>query len=203
MTPLFHIALRSDWEKARRTGAYTTSTLGRTLAEVGFIHASRADQWTEVRAQFYADVTEPLVLLRIDPALLDVPVVEEPAAPGATETFPHIYGRLPVTAVVQVIPLDGAAASPVPAARPGPASPPGAPAAPGAPQESFTRIYFREVFFNLALVCATLAACAAGLVIGRSAGETGTVVGALVGLALGVALGVALYRRRHHRPAGA
>lgn len=201
MTPLFHIALRSDWEEARRTGAYTTSTRGQTLAEVGFIHASRADQWTEVRALFYADVAEPLVLLRIDPALLDVPVVEEPAAPGATETFPHIYGRLPVGAVVQVIPLDPTTPEPTAAAPTTPAR-----AAPvsraGMAQESFTRVYFREVFFNLALVCIALAACAAGLVVGRTAGETGTVVGSLAGLALGVGLGVVLYRRRHHRHAG-
>ena len=49
------------------------------------IHASRADQWEGVRAAFYADVTEPLVLLEIDTDLLDVPVVEEVPAPGMTE----------------------------------------------------------------------------------------------------------------------
>ena len=64
------------------------------LPSEGFIHASRADQWTGVRDRFYADVTEPLVLLHIDTDLLDVPVVEEPAVPGDSETFPHIYGRL-------------------------------------------------------------------------------------------------------------
>ncbi|WP_216849406.1 DUF952 domain-containing protein [Pimelobacter simplex] len=94
MATIFHLALASEWAAAQQTGAYTTSTLGRTLADEGFIHASRADQWTGVRDRFYADVTEPLVLLHIDTDLLDVPVVDEPAAPGMTETFPHIYGRL-------------------------------------------------------------------------------------------------------------
>ena len=63
---IFHIALRSEWDAARRAGSYTTSTRGRTLAEEGFIHASRGDQWQQVYDAFYADVTEPLVLLVID-----------------------------------------------------------------------------------------------------------------------------------------
>uniref|UniRef100_UPI002FCA9883 DUF952 domain-containing protein n=1 Tax=Aeromicrobium sp. TaxID=1871063 RepID=UPI002FCA9883 len=73
MATIFHLALASDWAAAQESGAYTTSTLGRTLAEEGFIHASRADQWTAVRDRFYGDVTEPLVLLQIDTDLLDVP----------------------------------------------------------------------------------------------------------------------------------
>ena len=65
-----------------------------TLEEEGYLHASRADQWEAVRERYYADVTEPLVLLEIDTDLLDVPWVEELPAPDATETFPHIYGPL-------------------------------------------------------------------------------------------------------------
>jgi uncharacterized protein (DUF952 family) len=58
-----------------------------------------------VRAAFYADVTEPLVLLEIETDLLDVPVVEESPAPGVTETFPHVYGAVPPSAVVAVTDL--------------------------------------------------------------------------------------------------
>lgn len=99
---IFHIATLADWEAARASGAYTTSTRGVTLAEQGFIHASRADQWEGVRAAFYADVTEPLVLLEVDTGRLAVPVVEEPPAPGMDETFPHVYGAIPLAAVVGV-----------------------------------------------------------------------------------------------------
>ena len=102
---IFHIATASDWQAAKESGSYTTSTLGRTLAEEGFIHASRSDQWEGVRAAFYADVAASLVLLEIDTDLLDVPVVEEVPAPGMTETFPHVYGAIPATAVVDVRPL--------------------------------------------------------------------------------------------------
>jgi glutathione S-transferase len=99
---IYHLATASDWADAQRTGAYTTSTYGVTLEQEGFIHASRADQWEGVRERFYADVEKPLVLLEIDTDLLDVPLVEEPPAPGVEETFPHIYGPLSPGAVVGV-----------------------------------------------------------------------------------------------------
>jgi uncharacterized protein (DUF952 family) len=109
MPRIFHIATVADWDQARRQGLYTTSTRGRTLAEEGFIHASRGDQWRAVHEHFYADVTEPLVLLVIDPERLAVPVVEE-AVPDAGETFPHVYGALEPAAVVQVVPMQTALA---------------------------------------------------------------------------------------------
>ena len=102
---IFHIATLADWTDAQASGAYTTSTVGVTLEEEGFLHASRADQWEGVRARYYADVDEPLVLLEIDTDLLDVPVVEEVPAPGMTETFPHVYGAIAPSAVVAARPL--------------------------------------------------------------------------------------------------
>jgi len=102
---IFHLATKVDWEKAQCDGAYTTSTRGVTMEQEGFIHASRADQWEGVRERFYADIDQPLVLLEIETDLLDVPVVEEPPAPGVEETFPHIYGALKPDAVVAVTAL--------------------------------------------------------------------------------------------------
>ena len=104
---VFHVALASDWEAAQRAGDYRVSTLGRTLADEGFLHASYAHQWPGVRAAYYSGVTEPLVLLEIDPDLLDVPLVVEPpvGADPSSEAFPHINGPLPVRAVVVVRPL--------------------------------------------------------------------------------------------------
>ena len=103
---IYHIATGRDWERALSEGAYTTSTRGVSLEQEGFIHASRRDQWEGVRERYYTDAEEPLVLLEIDTDLLDVPLVEEPPAPGAEETFPHIYGPLRPEAVVAVVPLD-------------------------------------------------------------------------------------------------
>ena len=103
-TPIYHCSLLSDWEAAKAAGEYTISSRGRTLREEGFIHACYADQIDGVLERFYADVTEPMVLLVIDPDLLTVPVVRE-SPPGVEEQFPHIYGPLPIGAVTQVRPL--------------------------------------------------------------------------------------------------
>lgn len=102
---IFHIATLADWTDAQASGAYTTSTVGVTLEEEGFLHASRADQWEGVHARYYADIAEPLVLLEIDTDLLGVPVIEEAPAPGVEETFPHVYGALDPAAVVAVTAL--------------------------------------------------------------------------------------------------
>jgi uncharacterized protein (DUF952 family) len=102
---IFHLATVADWAEAQRTGGYTTSTIGVTLEQEGYLHASREDQWEGVRERYYADVTEPLVLLEIDTDLLDVPWVEELPHPEASETFPHIYGPLSPSAVVATTPL--------------------------------------------------------------------------------------------------
>jgi uncharacterized protein (DUF952 family) len=101
---IFHIAKAADWDAAQAAGEYRVSTLGRSLEQEGFLHASFAGQWPVVHDAFYAGLDEPLVLLEIDAGLLGVPVVVE-APPGTDEQFPHIYGPLPVAAVVAVSPL--------------------------------------------------------------------------------------------------
>ena len=101
---IFHIAKVADWESAQAVGEYRVSTLGRSLEQEGFLHASFAGQWPAVHEAFYAGLDDPLVLLEIDANILGVPVVVE-APPGTDEEFPHIYGPLPVAAVVAVSPL--------------------------------------------------------------------------------------------------
>jgi uncharacterized protein (DUF952 family) len=86
------------------TTSSRTSTLGRTVEEEGFTHCSYASQVAGVAARFYAEVTEPLVLLEIDPGLLTSEVVEE-APPGADEAFPHVYGPIDLPAVVAAHPV--------------------------------------------------------------------------------------------------
>lgn len=100
MTRIFHLAEPQHWTDALASGRYVQSTRGATLEQQGFIHCSDAGQWARVRERFYADVTGDLVLLEIDPALLDAPLVREVGESGSDEMFPHLYGPLPVTAVV-------------------------------------------------------------------------------------------------------
>ena len=99
---VFHLALASDWEAAGPT--YEVSTLGVTLAEQGFVHLAFAWQVEGVFRRFYAGVTEPLVLLRVDSTGL--PLVVEPVVPDG-EQFPHLYGPLPVAAVTAVAAFSG------------------------------------------------------------------------------------------------
>ncbi|WP_183094801.1 DUF952 domain-containing protein [Nocardioides stalactiti] len=201
MATIFHLSLASDWAAAQRAGAYTISTLGRTLAEEGYIHASRGDQWPGVRARFYADVTEPLLLLQIDTDLLGVPVVEEPPAPGMTETFPHIYGPIPVSAVVKAIPLDdgttAASSTPETATTPSPEPTPGAVAPAPTPDGSFGRFFLEEMFRNMTLVLLVMATTLLGFAAGSAFGsDVAPAVGILVGLVGGAALARAIYVRR-------
>ena len=103
---IFHLALNSDWDAAVVAGEYRVSTIGRSLEQDGFLHASYPHQVEGVRQRYYADVTEPLLLLTIDRAQVGVPVVDE-VPDGAAEAFPHIYGPLPVAAVIDVHPIAG------------------------------------------------------------------------------------------------
>jgi uncharacterized protein (DUF952 family) len=101
--PIYHVALRVDWEDAVRGGEYRISTRGRDLAQVGFIHASFREQVGAVAASYYADLQDDdLVVLEIEPARLESPVRVEPVG---DDRFPHVYGPLPVAAVVAVHPL--------------------------------------------------------------------------------------------------
>jgi uncharacterized protein (DUF952 family) len=101
---IHHIALADTWSAALEAGTYTASTLGLDLADVGFIHCSRPEQLDGVFRRFYADVTDPLLLLTIDTDLLTSPWQLD-LVPGESLSFPHIYGPLNVDAVVSVEPF--------------------------------------------------------------------------------------------------
>lgn len=101
---IFHIATEADWRRTLATGTYTTSTVGRSLEEEGFIHASRRDQVQGVFDRYYRDAGERLVLLTIDPErLTEADVRVEPVGQDA---YPHVYGPINRTAVIEVTPLD-------------------------------------------------------------------------------------------------
>jgi uncharacterized protein (DUF952 family) len=101
---IYHIALASDWEAALEAGEYRVSTVGRTLEEEGFLHASFANQVRTVAEAHYAAVRKPLVLLTIDERRVTVPLQVD-AVPGRAEGYPHLYGPLDVAAVVLATPL--------------------------------------------------------------------------------------------------
>ncbi|MFL0781541.1 MAG: DUF952 domain-containing protein [Prochlorococcus sp.] len=100
--PIFHLAMDKDWQEAKTKGSYTISTLGMHLKQVGFIHASWAHQVSSTFERFYRDSSD-LVLLKIDPSRLNIPLRADAAANG--ELFPHLYGPLPIAAISEATPF--------------------------------------------------------------------------------------------------
>lgn len=91
---LFHITTRAAWQRAVAIGDYVTAT----LEDDGFIHLSTEIQWPAVHARCYAGEAD-LVLLVIDPARLRNEIRFE-LADG--DRYPHLYGPLDISAVVEV-----------------------------------------------------------------------------------------------------
>ena len=94
---LLHLAVAAEWERARSAGTYERSTIDTSLEEEGFIHCSFPHQ-VQATADRYYRGRDDIVLLRVDPARVDAEVVVEEASSG--ERFPHVYGPIPVAAVV-------------------------------------------------------------------------------------------------------
>lgn len=98
MSPhIYHLALRHAWEAASRNGEYRRSTIDTSLDEEGFIHCSYRDQVQGVADRFYRGRTDVL--------LLTIDASQVPAEIKTENSFPHIYGPLPVDAVVRVEPV--------------------------------------------------------------------------------------------------
>jgi uncharacterized protein (DUF952 family) len=78
------------------------STRGRSLADEGFVHCSFAEQVDATADRYYGDADD-VVVLRIDPDRLPGAVVVEDIG-GAGVAFPHVYGPIPIAAVVDARP---------------------------------------------------------------------------------------------------
>ncbi|MFT4264381.1 MAG: DUF952 domain-containing protein [Nocardioides sp.] len=174
---VFHIATVVDWAAAQVSGGYTTSTIGRTLEEEGFLHTSRGDQWEAVRDRYYRGVTTPLVLLVIDTDRLTSPWREDPVG---DDTYPHVYGPLNPDAVVATVPL-----SPLPLAESAPAA---AATTRTQPEGTFAQAFLGEMFFRFGLALLVLG-LTFGVASGMGALDDGLAFpGAMVGLIAGLVL---------------
>ncbi|MEB3350937.1 MAG: DUF952 domain-containing protein [Cyanobacteriota bacterium] len=102
---LYHLTLEPEWRQAQQEGVYRRSTRGLDLDRVGFIHASYHHQIANTHAHFYADA-DNVLLLTIDPEQLAATGVDvrAEAPPECEELFPHLYGPLPLSAVLRAEP---------------------------------------------------------------------------------------------------
>lgn len=96
---ILHICSEADWAAVHDGEPYRAPSLD----EVGFIHCSDFGTVHLPATRLYAGRTD-LLLLRIDPGRLDVPLRWEPGVPPepGAPWFPHVYGPITREAVVSV-----------------------------------------------------------------------------------------------------
>src|SRR5436190_12184261 len=93
---IYHITSAAAAKEAEKSGEY----LPEGFAAEGFIHCSYAHQVDGVLHRIFRGRTG-LVILDIDPGRLSCRLVDENLEGGA-ELFPHIYGHLPMSAVIRI-----------------------------------------------------------------------------------------------------
>lgn len=169
---IFHIARVDDWTAARSAGTYTISTAGRTLAQEGFIHASRSDQVSTVWEHFYSGSRQPLVLLTIETDKLTSPWSEDPVG---EETYPHIHGPLNVSAVVNWQPMNAKGGI-----------------------DTFLAVFVREVSLRALLALLVMVTTVVGGTIASRASDNSwsAALGALTGLVVGLVAVLLILRSR-------
>lgn len=94
---LLHIISRSEWDRAQAAGQIAPDS----LASEGFVHCSYADQ-VLIPANARYPNRQDLLLLVLDPGAIPHRIVEEDSD-GSGSAFPHVYGPIPVTAVIRAV----------------------------------------------------------------------------------------------------
>jgi uncharacterized protein (DUF952 family) len=96
---LVHLCSLDDWSSAQARGELRPES----LSGAGFVHLSTPEQ-VHLPANRLFRGRGDLVLLHIDPDRLTAPVHWEPGIATDPESmlFPHLYGPLPVDAVISV-----------------------------------------------------------------------------------------------------
>jgi len=103
---IYHITSRTKWKDAQTSAEYTAPG----FESEGFIHCATKEQVLPVANAFYRG-QKALVLLMIEEAKLEAELKWEapagPPTPGISESdsFPHIYGAINLSAVVSVLDL--------------------------------------------------------------------------------------------------
>ena len=92
---IFHICRSDEWRSAIERGIYSGPSQDK---KDGYIHFSAANQVIESAAKHRAG-QKGLVLLTVDEELLELSLKWEAARGG--ELFPHLYGDLPINAVLR------------------------------------------------------------------------------------------------------
>jgi uncharacterized protein (DUF952 family) len=104
MKLIYHITTDLAWSEAQEKG----EVLAESLATEGFIHCSRQSQVVMVANRYFPGASGMLVLAIDEEAVRQWLVYEGLVIAGdpyRTESFPHVYAPIPVSAVVAKAPL--------------------------------------------------------------------------------------------------
>lgn len=99
VTVVYKIVPQEIWQKAEAAGIFGGAAIDLTD---GFIHFSTASQARRT-AELYFKGVDGLLLVAVDAAALGDALVFEPSRDG--DLFPHLYGLLPMSAVLWQKPL--------------------------------------------------------------------------------------------------
>jgi uncharacterized protein (DUF952 family) len=101
---IYHIVKTKEFQSCLDGVKYIPSN----LRDVGFIHCSLESSVIPVANDYYGNVEEELLLLRIEPLNLESQVIYEAAKPekginsshlSSSPIFPHIYGPINLIAI--------------------------------------------------------------------------------------------------------
>ncbi|MDP9569854.1 UNVERIFIED_ORG: uncharacterized protein (DUF952 family) [Agrobacterium larrymoorei] len=96
---IYKIVPDALWQAAKHEGVFKGASIDLTD---GYIHFSTAEQVKETAARHFAD-QQDLLLIAVDGGALGDKLVFEPSRGG--DLFPHLYGELPLNAVLWETPL--------------------------------------------------------------------------------------------------
>lgn len=99
MSRIYKILSAAEWRAAEASGAYAGSAVD---LRDGFIHLSAQHQAEETARKHFAGQAD-LVRVAFDPETLGPALKWEPSRGG--DLFPHLYGPLPASAAVEMLPM--------------------------------------------------------------------------------------------------
>ncbi|MBY0461663.1 MAG: DUF952 domain-containing protein [Alphaproteobacteria bacterium] len=93
---IYKLILAPEWEASKKEGIYKGSALDQAD---GYMHCSTADQIQGTLDKFFAGQTD-VILLSIDTNKIKQHLKWE-KSPRSGRIFPHLYGPLPLSAVIK------------------------------------------------------------------------------------------------------
>jgi len=96
MVVIYKILTPEEWAAFKKDGFFKGSPLDQ---KDGFIHASLVDQYPRILEKFFKD-QRPLVLIKMNSTFLKPGALKLEANRPGGDHYPHIYGEIPLDAVI-------------------------------------------------------------------------------------------------------